>query len=227
MTKLFRVVIAISLLTAIIWTGASPSQPVVAASCYSSNCREYAVAILNNAYTYTAVHAYIEAANPGIRDGGFSSEVIWIASSDSQNYVELGWRKTSDGSIRQYWETTVNGVSGPINWISSNSSVHDYQIEHKTSDNKWHISVDGSEKAAVSMSFSQGWIEAGGEVTDVTNSNPPNHNAIGVAGLLSLSYMQNHTGYYSWNGWSGSIVNSGYYLTASSGHSFQNGGYNP
>lgn len=111
-----------------------------------------------------------------------------------------------------------------INWLSNNTSGHDYQIEHKTSDSKWHISIDGSEKAVVSISVSAGLITAGGEVTDWSSSSP---NAMGVSGFTNLSYMVNHTGYYSWNGWNYSYTDYSYVFSSLGTNAFQDSGYNP
>ncbi len=218
-SRFLALVLISSLVT--IWS-AVELAPVtsVHAACYPS-CRAYSYARLTNT-NYTAVHAYISNAVPSIRDGGFSSEVLWIGSYT--DYVEIGWRKDNSGNNKQYWEVTNGGVGGPINWLSDNTSGHDYQIEHKTSDNKWHISIDGSEKTAVSMSVSAGLITAGGEVTDWSSSN---HNAMGVSGFTNLSYMVNHTGYYSWNGWNYSHIDYSYVFSSLGTNAFQDSGYNP
>lgn len=198
------------------------------AACPGAGCRAYSVAYRNDASNYTAVHAYISYAIPSIRDGGFTSEVIWIGdlfSAPVKNVIEIGWRRTNGANPRQYWGYFNNSGTwfGPY-WIADNTSGHDYQIEHQTSDNMWHIYIDGVEKAKISLGVSSGIIEAGGEVTDYSSTQ---HNAMGVSSFSNLSYKRNHAGYYAWPGWSGVIVNYSYVFSSLSSTSFQNSGYNP
>jgi len=187
-------------------------------------CKAYAVADVTDASNYTAIQGWIEYATPTIRDGGFSAEALWIGDWD-QDYIEIGWRKTNDGKRRMYWGYVDSGGGwhGPY-WLGNNTRGHAYQIEHKQSDNKWHVYIDGVDRGSATLGVSQGTMSAGGEVTDFVAFE---HNAMGVSGLLNLSYMRNHTGYWSWNGWSGTRINYSYLLTRISNNAFQNSGYNP
>jgi len=187
-------------------------------------CRAYAVADVTDASNYTAIHGYIEYGIPTIRDGGFSAEVLWIGGWTS-DYIEIGWRRVNGSSPRLYWGyvDSSGGWHGPF-WLGTNTRGHDYQIEHKTSDNKWHVYIDGVERGSATLGVSSGTMSAGGEVTDFVSGQ---HNAMGISGFLNLSYKRNHTGYWAWSGWSGTRINYSYWLTPISGKAFQNGGYNP
>lgn len=189
-----------------------------------SPCRAYAIAEVNDATNYTAIHGYITYGIPTIRDGGFSLETLWIGGTIA-NYIELGWQRTSGNNPRLYWGYVDNGGNwhGPY-WLGSNTQGHDYQIEHKTSDNKWHVYIDGVEKGSVTLGVSSGTMSAGGEVTDWSTTQ---HNAMGISTFQNLSYKRNHAGYYSWSGWSYTYTNYSYWLTSLSNNKFQDGGYNP
>lgn len=187
-------------------------------------CRAYSYAAVTDASNYTAIHGYITYGIPTIRDGGFSAEVLWIGG-DATDYIEIGWRRTNGNNPRLYWGYVDSGGGwhGPY-WLGSNTTGHDYQIEHKTSDNKWHVYIDGVEKGSVTLGVSSGHMVSGGEVTDFSSTQ---HNAMGISTFQNLSYKRNHAGYYSWSGWSSTGVNYSYWFTGISNNKFQNGGYNP
>lgn len=213
----------------LVWLALIPSGKVQAVTCPGDDlCRAYAYAYLSDASNYTAVHGRITNGVPTIRDGGFSAGILWIGDLyTGKNYIELGWRRVSGGNPRQYWGYVDNsGVwHGPLWLTTNNTAPHYFKIEHKTSDNKWHLYVDSVEQpgSGISLGVSSGLIEAGGEVTDWSGS----HNAMGISTFDTLTYMRNHAGYYSWNGWSGSHTDYSYWFSGLSSTSFQNGGYNP
>lgn len=204
------------------------SPKVVQAAC--SNCRVYASTYLAD-QQYTAVHAFIGYANPNINDGptGFSAEVIWIGDVSSGKTIEIGWRQ--QGALQgesQYWAyfDASGGFHGPY-WQSANYTGHDYQIEYRSSDNNWHVFIDGSEKGSISSStvgYTSGFITSGAESTDLSSSD---HNAVGIAGFTNLSFKRvGDTGYYSWSGIGPKTLNYDYWLNQLSYNSFQNGGHN-
>lgn len=203
-----------------------PPDTVQAACPGDLSCRAYSIAYLTDASNYTAVHGRITNGIPTINDGGFSAEVLWIGDLlNVKNLVEIGWRRESGQNPKLYWGYWDNsgGWHGPF-WLSTdNTAPHYFKIEHKTSDNKWHVYIDNVEKNSVTLGGSSGIIEAGGEVTDWSGS----HNAMGISTFDTLTYMRNHTGYYSWNGWSAARTDYSYWFTGLSNNSFQNGGYNP
>src|SRR5690349_19405487 len=76
--------------------------PSAQAAC--SYCRAYAVAFRHDAKNYTAIHAYITYNIPTIRDGGFSSEVLWVPNPNGGvDSIEMGWRRTTTGNPIIYW----------------------------------------------------------------------------------------------------------------------------
>ncbi|MBA3468338.1 MAG: hypothetical protein H0T53_01715 [Herpetosiphonaceae bacterium] len=191
-----------------------------------STCRAYSAVYLNNKTTYTAIHAYITNATPSIRDGGFSSEVLWIGPpSGKKDYIEMGWRKNGPLNVNEtywgYYDTNGNWTYIPI---AANSTGHDYQIEYKSWDGKWHVYLDGVDKGSRALSYTQSYLIAGGEVSDFSSTQ---HNAMGISNFTNLSYKDNNVGYFSWNGWTSSRVDYSYVLTTLSSSGFQNRGYNP
>jgi hypothetical protein len=193
------------------------------------NCRNYASVFLTDT-DYTGVHGRITYANPSLRDQGFTLETFWIVDAASDSWVEFGWVKQHDVNGTQptlYWAHGNNGVYDE-EFMETNTREHAFEIQHKTSDNKWHLYLDGVERASISLPFSQGHIQAGGESTDlVAACCPPSHNAMGTSGLSHLTYMKNHAGFYKWNGWDTEEQTDSYQVIPVGSDHFQSKGNNP
>lgn len=98
-------------------------------------CRAYAVVWRDDTKNYTAIHAYITYGIPTIRDGGFSSEVIWVPNPNGGNdYIEMGWRRTTTGTPIIYWLYYDTNHNLHMTNLGTNTTGHDYQIEHFQSD---------------------------------------------------------------------------------------------
>lgn len=197
------------------------------ASCGS--CRNHAIGYRTD-QQYNGVHAYIELADPAIRDGvnGFSAEVIWIGDIPSaHNVIEIGWRKTGvpfQGANMYWGYVDSNGSWSGEHWLGSAGQGRDYKIEYNSGDGKWHVYVGSSDQGSVSLGISSGYIEAGAEVSD---QDPNNHNAAGVAGHLNLSYRApGNSSYFQWGGWA-KAESPGYHINPiNSSNAFQTSGYN-
>lgn len=179
---------------------------------------------------FTANHALVETAVPPIRDGQWSAEVIWIgavASQPVQNAAEMGWRRFADGSRKLYWGY-FDG-SGNFNYYvvgNAASSSYDFRIEHQTYDGLWHVYLNNGQVGTIAMAgpSGNGWMMAGGEVTDCA---PPQHNGMGVSGFYNQSYMYDHSGYYAWNYFTSGIATSyDYKLVFLNYNALQTYGYN-
>jgi hypothetical protein len=180
------------------------------------NCRMYAV---SQSYDtdYTAIHGRITYGDPAVRDGGMSQATLWIGDPnvDGTNYIELGWRKQPSAQSEPYILLGVTDANGAFQGyrLGTNTQDHYFQIEHKLSDNKWHIYLDGQETqgSPITLGVDRGRMVVGGEVTDFdAYCCPPSHNAMGVAGFTNLTWMKNHQGYYAYNGFQGIRMDDGY-----------------
>lgn len=230
-STLLKISIFVIVLVAELFLQAFALIPTSSASC--QNCRHYVVAFRTD-QQYTGVRAYVEKADPQIRDSvnGFSAEVIWIGDiSNGSSYIEVGWRKTGvpGQGANYYWEYTDAGGNhfGPY-WGSGVSGADNYSIEYHSNDGKWHVYYNGSERGSASLgTVVSGYMEAGGEVTD---QDPNNLNAMGVAAHRNLAYqLPGSSTWFSWGGWSRAQIDNafGYNMGVINNYdAFQSNGHN-
>lgn len=178
------------------------------------------------------VSARIETAIPTVRDGGFSSEVIWLTPATSNNYVEVGWRVESPSTSPRWYSGYVNN-SGNWNmeWHSypTVGVAYDYKIEDLPSNpGSWKIYVDGSWVTTHTTAMTTGKIvQSGGEVTKYSSSV---NNAMGVSGFDFLQEKWASDGaWHYWGDWTWQHIDTdtGYTLVNYSNSKFQNYGNNP
>jgi hypothetical protein len=189
------------------------------------DCRAYAITRLSD-NNYTGVSGRIEWADPTIRDGGFSAQVLWIGGAEGTDYIEVGWRKPTGGAVQFYWGyVDSSGNWSGAKWQGTITTYEtDYEIQHKTSDNKWHVYIAGSERGSAQLGVSSGSIDAGGEVTDFSSTE---HNGMGRSGFHNLAYMEDHTGFWKWVGWDQQFQDYSYRVVPLGDNTFQTEGYNP
>jgi len=171
---------------------------------------------------YRGVRAYLERANPQIRDGGWSAVRVAVARNmiTFVSFGEIGWIKKSNGTCRVYVSyKTSTGTPGynEYNTLTCGGGSNEYMIRFYQY--AWRFYFDGYRKVDVALGWHQtSEVGSGGEVSSSAN-------AMGVSGCLNNKY-RNVAGEWKLFEWHFADVDPPYHLIDLSPYSWQVYGHN-